>query len=310
MMLLCLNLALALSAAPERVVVDRIVAVVNDDVITLSELDTAAKPYLSENSTAEKRTALYGAALDSLIAEKLIQQQIREAKLDVTSDDVERAIDDISKQNHLSRDDLKSALEARGMSMAQYKSDLEKQLLRLKLVDLKVRSRVVVPDADVRAEWERQVSLEKREKLLKLRHLLFRWGETADAAEKKRILDIATKARNRVVGGEDFGAVAKAVSEGPTASDGGDLGWLTGSNLLPELARAVVKMQVGEISGPVETANGVHILWLEDAKLKDPTGFESARAQIYQKLYQEEVEHQMKIWVDELRSTGAVEVRL
>jgi peptidyl-prolyl cis-trans isomerase SurA len=305
-------MTLALAAAPERKLVDRIVAVVNEDVITLSELDATTKPYLSgqEATPPEKRASLMQAALDSLIAEKLIQQQIREAKLDVSADDVERAIDDIAKQNHLTRDDLKGALESRGMSMAQYKADLEKQLLRLKLVDLKVRSRVVVPDADVRAEWERQVSLEKREKLLKLRHLLFHFGESADAADKKRAMDAAVKARNRVVGGEDFGAVAKAVSEGPTAADGGDLGWFTGTNLLPELARAVAKMQVGEISGPIETDNGVHIVWLEDAKLKEPAGFEAARAQIYQKLYQEEVEHQMKVWVDELRSTGAVEIRL
>lgn len=305
-------MTLALAAAPERKLVDRIVAVVNEDVITLSELDATTKPYLSgqDATSPEKRASLMQAALDSLIAEKLIQQQIREAKLDVSADDVERAIDDIAKQNHLTRDDLKGALESRGMSMAQYKSDLEKQLLRLKLVDLKVRSRVVVPDADVRAEWERQVSLEKREKLLKLRHLLFHFGESADAGDKKRALDAAVKARNRVVGGEDFGVVAKAVSEGPTAADGGDLGWFTGTNLLPELARAVAKMQVGEISGPIETDNGVHIVWLEDAKLKEPAGFEAARAQIYQKLYQEEVEHQMKVWVDELRTTGAVEVRL
>ena len=83
-------MTLALAAAPERKLVDRIVAVVNEDVITLSELDATTKPYLSgqDPTPPEKRASLMQAALDSLIAEKLIQQQIREAKLDVSPDDV------------------------------------------------------------------------------------------------------------------------------------------------------------------------------------------------------------------------------
>src|SRR5688500_10890220 len=209
-------------------------------------------PYLEGGVSDEKRKLIHQNAMDSLIAEKLIGQQIREARIDITDDDLDRAIDEITKQNRITRDELKQAVEARGMSMAQYKDDLARQLQRLKLVEQRVRSRVIVPDADVKAEWERQVGLEKREKMVKLSHLFFSWGETADAAEKKRIMERAKQQRERIAAGSKFPDVAKEVSQGPTAAEGGELGWLGMQDLLPELAREVNKMQTGQLSEPIE----------------------------------------------------------
>lgn len=310
MSLTLLTFALSLSAAPERTLVDRVAAIVNDEIITLSELNAVAGPYMDRDATPEKRQAVLTTSLDGLIAEKLLEQQIREARLDVSRDDVDRAIDDICKQNNLTREQLEEAITSRGMSMAKYRSDLEKQLLRLKIVDLKVRSRVVVAESDVRAEWERQVGLEKREKLVKLRHVFLRWGEDAADAEKKKVTARALEARARAAAGEPFADVAKQVSEGPTATDGGDLGWLAGTNLLPELARVVAKMTPGELSAPIETPSGVHVVLLEDTKLKEPAGFETVKNQIHGRLYQEEVERQMKLWLDEVRKAGAVVIKL
>lgn len=309
-MLSAIILTLTLTAAPERKLIDRVAAVVNDEVVTQSELDALAEPYMDRDASPEKRRSVLRTSLDTLISEKLLEQQIREARVEVSPEDVERAIDDICRQNGLTREQLEEAITSRNMSMAKYKSDLEKQLLRLKIVDLKVRSRVVISEADVKQEYERQAGLEKREKLVKLRHFFFRWGEDADEAEKKRVLVRAEQARQRAVAGESFADVAKQISEGPTATEGGDLGWLSGPNLLPELARAVAKMKVGEVSTPIETANGVHVVLVEDTKLKDATGFDAAKNQIHARLYQEEVERQMRLWLDEVRKSGSVVVKI
>lgn len=308
---LLLPLSLALGVIPaERTLLDRVVAVVNDEVVTLSELERVIEPFLGEDTTPERKAGLYQEAIDQLIAEKLLEQQIREAHIEVSPDDVERAIDDITRQNKLTRDDLKQAIEGRGMTMARYKEDLEKQLIRLKLIDLKIRSRVVVPEADVRAEWERQAGLEKREKQVHLRHLYFAWGESPDPTERTRVLERAKKARDRVAKGEDFAVVAKEVSDGPTGAQGGDLGWFSETNLLPELARAVIKLKVGQISEPITTPGGVHVVRIEESRLKEPTGYEEAHGPIYQRLYQAESERQMKVWLDEVRSQSSVQVRL
>ncbi|MBI2375981.1 MAG: peptidylprolyl isomerase [Deltaproteobacteria bacterium] len=298
--------ALALVAEPARTLVDRVVAVVDDDVITYSELDSAARALISNPDDTAKNDQIRKDVLDQLIADRLLEAQLREAKIDVSEEDVERAIDDIARQNQLSRVELEEAVRSRGMSLSQYRHDLEKQLERLKLIDLKVRSKVVIAEADQKAEYERRVGSE-RDELVEIHHLFFR---SNDASERDRALERANAARARVVGGESFEAVAREVSEGPTAATGGGLGEMSRSSLLPELLRAIQKLSPDEISPPVVTDNGVHVVKLDAVKKKEPPSFESLRGQIYQMLYQREVERQMREWVEELRSLASVKVKL
>jgi peptidyl-prolyl cis-trans isomerase SurA len=303
-------LILSQSGGGERSLVDRIVAVVNEEVITLSELETAEKPFMAINPTADKKKKLRRDMLDQLISERLLSEQVKEAKLKVTQEEVERAIDDIVRQNSISREQLQQAVEARGMSMSQYRHDLEKQLVRLKLVDLKVRAKVVVPESDIRAEYDKMKANAPKEELISIRHVFFRWGESPDPAEKTRVMESAKKARKRVAGGEDFAKVAKEISQGPTASTGGELGQMSVKSLLPELARGLKDLKDGEISAPIETANGVHVVRVEGREQKPPKTYAEVKTQIYQGLYQKEVERQMKLWVTELRGQAAIDVRL
>jgi peptidyl-prolyl cis-trans isomerase SurA len=303
-------LFLAVAGAPERELIDRIVAVVNDEIITLSEVEAAAKPFMEHNETEEKRAALYKDILDQLVSERLVSQQIEEAKIDVTDDEVERAIKDILKQNKLTAEQLEEAIESRGMSMGQYKQDLESQLVRLKLIDMKVRSRVVIPETEIQAEYDKRVATEKKEKLVHIRHLFFRFGDSPDPEERQRVIARARKARQRVIDGEAFDVVAKEVSEGPTAASGGDLGEVTESGLLPELAKGLVGLEVDAITPPLESTNGVHVVQLLERKQRQPTSYASVRDEIYSKLYQKEVERQMKVWVDELEAQSAIDIRL
>ncbi|MBK6686696.1 MAG: peptidylprolyl isomerase [Deltaproteobacteria bacterium] len=305
-------LLLALAAPPNdgRQLLDRIVAVVNDEIITLSEVEAAAGPYLPQNDTEAKKQALYRDILDQLIAERLLSEQIKEAKIGITEEEVDRAIKDILRQNKIDEEDLKQAVESRGMSLGQYREDLKTQLIRLKIIDMKVRSRVVVPETDIKAEYDRQSRDEKVENLVKIRHIYFRYGDSPDPKEKARILGLATAARKRAVDGEDFGALATELSQGPTAAQGGDLGELAEAGLLPELAKVVKTMQPNTISQPIETINGVHVVRLEGRRVKESKAYAEQREQIYQRLYQKEVETQMKIWLDELRAQSAVEVRM
>lgn len=303
--------ALLVIGAPDgRELVDRIVAVVNDQIITMSEVEAAAKPFMEHNTTEAKQKALYKDVLDQLISERLLSQQVEEADISVTDEEVERAIKDILKQNKITEAELQQAVEARGMSMGQYKEDLKSQLVRLKIVDMKVRSRVVIPEAEIRSEYEKRIANEKKEKVVTIRHLFFRWGESPDPGERQRVLARAREARQRVLGGEDFAKVAKEVSEGPTASSGGDLGEIGEKGLLPELAKALEGVKEGEITQPVETDNGVHVVQLMKRKQKQPTKYAAVRDEIYQKLYQKEVERQMKVWLEELKSSSAIDIRL
>lgn len=292
---------------PEAVVVDRIVAVVNDDIITLRELEQAAAP-LASGRDDEGQALVRRNVLDQMIADRLLQQQIEEAKIEVTDPEVDRAFQDVLRQNSITEEDLRSAVTARGMSMGQYREDLRRQLKRLKIIDLKVRQRVVVPDTALREAYQQETAGDAVEKFITLRHLFFRSDESKRSRNSARTR--AQAARKRILGGEDFAAVAKAVSEGPTAKQGGDLGEVSEKGLLPALAASVRKLPVGQVSAPIVTDNGVHIVEVLSRATRPPRSFESMRGKLYQRLVQKETERQMAIWLKEIRRSGSVEVRL
>ena len=296
-----LLLLFALAAPGQREPVDRIVAVVNDDVVIESEL---------EQTALQIPQATRAQVLEQLINERLMMQQIAEAKIEVTEDDIARSIQDILRTNRITEAELKAAIESRGMSMAQYKEDLKSQLIRLKLIQMKVHSRVVIPEAEIKAEYERRTRDDSKEVLVRIRHVFLRWGESPDPNERLRVLTAARAARQRVVGGEAFADVAKEVSQSPTAASGGDLGEMSQDGMLPALAKGIEGLKEGDVSEPIETDSGVHVVLLESRRRKAAVAYADARLQIYQELYQKEVEAQMKVWLEELRKQAAVTVLL
>lgn len=282
--------------------VDRIVAVVNDDVIVASELDRRAEA--AAGSLTKKQV------LEQLINEQLMAQQIKEANIDVTDEEIRRAIADILRTNNITEAELVAAIEARGMTMDRYKVDLKSQLIRLKLIDQKVRSRVVIPESEIRAEYERKTRDESKEELINIRHIFLRWGSGANAKTRAQVTADAAAAKKRIENGEPFAEVAKAISQGPTASSGGDLGEMNRQQMIPELAKGIEGLEKGQLSDPIETDTGVHVVLLEGKRYKASATFAQSRNKIYQELYQREVEAQMDVWLDELRKQAAVTIRL
>ena len=303
-MLTPIALSLLLTSAPgQRELVDRIVAVVNDDVIIASELEASATEFGASNLGKKE-------ILEKLISEKLMTQQIQEAKIEVNDDDVDRAIKDILRTNRITEGELRAAVEARGLSMDKYRTDLKTQLIRLKLIDMKVRSRVVIPESEIKAEYERQTRNEKQEEFVRIRHIFLRWGDSPDPSERNRVLAAARAARQRVADGEAFDKVAKELSQGPTAASGGDLGEMSQQQMLPELAKGIEGLTEGQLTEPLETDSGVHVVLLEGRRKKAATAYAEVRNRIYQELYQKEVEAQMTVWLEELRKQAAVSIKL
>ena len=302
-MLSTIIVTMSLVGAPEgRELIDRVVAVVNDDIVLSSELEQRVEALAGNNVSQEQ-------ALEQLINERLMSQQIRDAKITITDEEIDRAVKDILRTNNITEAELAAAIEARGMTMEKYRSDLKEQLIRLKLIDQKVRSRVVIPEAEIKAEYDRQTRDEQKEELVTIRHIFFRWGSSPDRTERDRIIGKARAARQRVSGGEDFATVAKEISQGPTATNGGDLGEMNREQMIPELAKGIEGLKAGEMSAPIETDSGVHIVLLEKVRAKASSSFAEVRNRIYQELYQREVEAQMGVWLEELRKQAAVAIK-
>lgn len=308
---LAMSLALIPSAPDDRILLDKIVATVNGDIVTLSELRKAAEPFLAQNDTPAKRRRLYRDVIEQLIDERLLAQQIREAKINVTDRQVKAAVEDILRQNKLTRDQLMAALDARNLSLAAYEADVKEQLKRLKLVDDKVRARVVVPDSEVRAEYERRVKDDPPKVKINIAHIMLRYDENSPPEDKDRILAEARSIRTKVVEEQEpFEEVAKKVSQGPTASKGGGLGEMNASALMPELALGVEGLKPGQISQPILTPNGVHVVKLIARRLERSKTFKELRPKIYQELFQARFEKQTKVWLDEVERESAIDIRL
>ncbi|MGF1511003.1 MAG: peptidylprolyl isomerase [Myxococcota bacterium] len=290
------------------ILVDRIAAVVNEDVVTESEVRLAARAQNTPEYDAVAREKVFQAALDSLIAEKLIAQKIEEAEIEVTQTDLERAIDDIIKQNSITRAELEQALAARGISMSQYRADLEVQLRRLKLIDMNVRSKVSVSEKEIREEYERRARAQPAKELVQIRHIFFRADESRDIPSATSLANAAYDRVSR--GREEFAEVAKEVSEGPTAEEGGSLGEMSTKGLLPVLADAVKSLEPGDISKPLVTPNGVHVVLLEARRYEAGQPFEQVARQIREELFSREMEQQMQIWREELEAGAMIERRL
>lgn len=320
-----LGLALGASSAyaapvakPRKRVVERVVAVVNDAIVLESELTQRAAPLLGEvekatDSREKKRQAqnLLGQALDEMIAEELMMQAATEAQLEVTDDQVKKALDEVKAQNKLSEEQFEEALSAQGYTLSQYKRDLRKQLLRLRAVNVLVRQRVSVSDEEVRTYYDRMMGRAAAVTEIQVRHILLRLPENPQPQDMEEARRRAGELVVRAQAGEDFAKLALGNSEDDsTKNKSGDLGRFKRGELATEWEEVLFAMSPGEVRGPIRGPFGLHVFQVVDTKKDEVRPFEEVKEPLRQQLYNEELERQTKLWLDELRKKAHVEVKL
>ena len=306
----------AVSVARASRVVERVVAVVNEEIILDSELEqTAASVYRGPDpDSAEGRKQWEETrrkALDQMIDGKLVQQQAVELKLSVTPDEVDRAIQQVKEQNHLDDATFRQALAQQGFSMEAYKKTLKKQILELKVVNTAVRSRVTVSDDEVKTYYKQNEKLVAGDRQSHLRQILIAVPDKssdADIDTKKRV---AAKVVELARGGTSFTELAKQYSDDDgTKTSGGDLGWVGKGVLVDTLDEAMAQMEPGDVRGPIRTERGWVVLQLVERKSGDVKPYEEIKEQLRKQLYDEQVEKAQQSWIRELRKKAHIDVRL
>lgn len=309
----------ALLALPVRAeLVDRVAAVVNNDLIPLSEVEARAAPELQRlhaepdgKRRGELRAQIVQKALDALIGEKLMEAQIKEFNLEVTESEIDLAIEDVKRQNNIDGAQFETLLGQEGYSLATYRSFMKKHLARLKLVNLKVRSRVKISDEDLKAEYAKQSRDESEDAEVHARHVLVQVPQkpTAEQVEaaRQKALALAEEARKP---GVDFAELAKKKSEGPSASDGGDLGFFRRGVMVAEFEKVAFTLKVGGVSDPVRTKFGWHVLKVEEKRSVPPRPFDEVKEQLREKMLRGQLEKYTEQYVKELRGAAVVEVKI
>lgn len=332
--LLTLGLVLATSLAPSlarAVVVERIVAVVGDDPIMLSELRGRAKPFLlqiqlrvrpgAEQAAAESQ--VFKDLLEKMIDERLEQQAAERAGLTVSPEEIENAFRNIAAAQGITVGELIREARARsGLSEQEYRDEIRRQIVEGKMLQLRVKGRVRITDDDVKTMYDRTLREERKRREYHPAWIVLQImpGSSPEAIEERKKLaaDIVTAARN----GKDFSALARSYSdEASTREAGGDLGIRapqgspqaqTGQRpvLAPEFENIAMQLEPGQVSDPIQVEKGIVILKVLTRQPSRYTSFEEARGEMIQRLQTEILEKAKRKWLEELKKRTHLDVRL
>ncbi len=266
-----LLLALLPAAAGARVVpLDHIVAVVNDDVITATELDhrmTVIKRQLARrNARLPADDILRRQVLERMIQEQLQLQLARSIGIRVDDETLTTVLSRIARDSGMDLLQFRRALEADGLDFAEFRENVRNEIIIDRLRQQRVERRISVTEQEVknqlaRMERDRASQLEYR-----LAHILIALPEAATPEVVAETRRRAEKVLEKLRVGADFAATAAAVSDGQKALEGGDLGWRRAGQLPPAFASAVEKLAPGEVSGLIRSSSGFHILKLVDRR--------------------------------------------
>jgi peptidyl-prolyl cis-trans isomerase SurA len=313
------------TAAPPRVVeqtpirpdadefMERVVAVVNNDAITLGELeealaaaraDTRQRPPGSDEQVRRE-------FLNRFIETRLQLQEAEREKIVVDEAEIDEELSErIKKTNMKDLDEFKAALKAQGINYESIRNRLRDNIKMSKIVRRKVTIRVSVTDPEIDRYLE-----ENREKLetglaYHARHILIvpEGGSTDAAWEAARIRTEVVRSQLRE--GADFAEIARKSSADATAKDGGDLGTLKRGELSQEIESRILGLKPGQVSDPYRSDLGYHIFLLESKEGLEGDGLTRARQQIREILFRQKYEARLDAWLREIRERAVIEVRM
>ncbi|MBP7126457.1 peptidylprolyl isomerase [Myxococcota bacterium] len=294
--------------------IDRVVASVGAEAVTLREvlgrvrMAGGSRPAGGEEPVPTP--AELKAALDDLVAERLLLAEARRLSLTVSDAEVDRQIEQIRSQNQWSESDFAQAIRMLGFPTVEaYRAHARLELLKTQVLRLKVGSKVHVTDREVDEEFQRRHP-DNAEEEVHLAHIVFLVPENADMAAIQALARKAEEVQREAAGGSvPFEELARRHSQDGSASRGGDVGWFIRGKLQLSLENVAFAMDVGEVSPVVQSAVGFHVLKLLDrrrAPLADP---EEARRRIRFDLSEAAFSRLYREYLEGLKTTGRVILR-
>lgn len=314
-----LSLALVLGAAPASAaeLLDRVIAVVNKDVVLWSELaetlevaESTELRGLTGEAREKRRQELETEMLDVLVGQELIDQAMDRANLDVEDREVDAAIDDVARQNGLTIERLYEELGKQGMAEPEYRLELRKQLRQYKFMNMTIRSRVEVDETAVRNRFNQTVQDGGTEAVWKLQRIMLSIPVGASDEDKARLSDEAAGIVESVQAGKDFAAIAASRSDDASTRDlGGAAGDFKPSELSPSFRDALAAIDVGEVAR-IDTPGAIFLLRVAEKLDATEAEYERLRDEIYRQLYDEGMQREMELWTLEERRRAHVQILL
>lgn len=276
-LLFLVTLSLVVSAQEQigdgrTVLLDRVVAIVNNQVITQIELDEEVQFAVRElgrrGTPLPQEAMLRRQVLERMIMSRILQQDATRTGIRITDRQLNAALEGLAAENKMTREEFQAAIEAQGTDFAHFRERIRGEIQIARLRERDVDNKVNISEAEIDSylrNEENQVGDEKNEEYL-VAHILVLVPEGGNADEIRARRDVVESAVGQLKEGADFAQVAAAVSDAPDALEGGSLGWRSPSRLPELFLEAVSEMRIGEVSDVLRSANGFHIVKLVDKR--------------------------------------------
>lgn len=306
----CLAVFCYASIANSAILLDRIAAIVNKEVITWSELYKAMEFEAADEIKAmkeEDRRRFFKENemdfLDSLIDIRLKLQVADRAGIRVSPAEVDRAVEDIKKKHGMTDEMFKEAIKQEGFTLAEYRRRLAEQIIVSRLVEQEIRSKILVTEREIDKYVSENKDQLKESEGFHISHIFLRRQD-----DKKQVEEKAMEIYKMLKNGADFQDIARQYSEDAAARVGGNLGFVRKTHMTPEFLNVLSDMKTGDISKPFWSENGVHILRLNEVITLGDAG--KLREMARQMLMNEKLKRDYKNWIKGLRERAYVEIKI
>lgn len=269
-LLACALVTVAVAETEPPVLIDRIIAVVGDDVVMLSELRMESiklHQQLEQKgvSPMPSTAAIQQKAFESLVLIKLQLAEAARLGIEANEETVNQALNAIAANNQMSLQELSEALEAEGMDFQTFRDTMRDEIIVRQLRNREVTNRIQVTKSEVDSYLERAGGADGRT-AVRLLYIMIATPDGASPAQREEARVLATQLVDRLRAGENFRSLAQQFSNDQSALQGGDLGWLDVNSIPPLLQSYVAKMSTGDTEGPIAAGRGFHIIQLEEVR--------------------------------------------
>ena len=288
-------------------VIDRIVAVVNNDIVTLSQMNKAAAPYrknIMASQEPSQRKQELSAQLNSqmvgrMVEEKLVLQEAEKMGISVEESDVDNAVENFKKEHHLDQEALVKGLADQGLTLKEYRENIKRQIIQSMVVSRAVRAKIVVTDEEIKAYYDSHPEQFKSVKKYQLKNIIIR--------DKDDLATVQEKLKNKA----DFSKLAKKYSISSNASAGGELGVFDISSFSEDIRNALEGVEKGQITDPIDMGEAFQILYVEDIITSEHgVGKEQTDKKIEDILFKEHGEAQYSKWIETLKKNAHIKLML
>lgn len=310
--LLCAAFFMPENSAWAAQVVDRIVAVVNDDIITQSELQQSMLPFIADYKVRYEEDELKGKmdevredALNRLIEEKLLMQEAKRREIAVEDSEVEQRLEAI-KERFKSEDEFYDALKASGITLARLKDKYKEQIMMRKLVSSIIRKNVRISPTQITAYYNGNIKDFSRPKSARFKVLLIKPLQDSNMAATE---ELANSVLDKIESGQDFDMLVKQFSQGPNIDKGGDMGYMPAGSIIKELDEQIEVLNPGQTSGIIRTDTGFYIIKVIDKKQAGTAPLSEVEGMIKERLYERESELTLREFINKLKKDAYITIK-